>query len=836
MEYFDFENATSSQPLRQGEANADDCASDQQDFGTDELEQSYDCLFNDQQFTIPTAEAEPVFESLPDDWHLPTDLPQGVEPIYRPERPCVYCSGMGLECFLAQRGTLQNGCLACTSLWRECSFVKNTTTAHAHIDTLAQVSEDVVSTGGLTGKLSFKSVAGKRLVRDVDSAKKGARFPRNAVRILKEWVATHANHPYPSEEEKDELKERTGLKTSQIANWLANARRRGKTRSASSSNESLAGDPAPGGIAIPRVTDQEWKEMPPMERWKHSPPEHEPASFNDIFQAVGTAPYHSVNNSSHSSLANSRIDSSNGRSMHGGPSLDSSETWLSSTSDISFASAYSHRSRSSFESKGFKDHRRRRRAKKAPQKEKTGNTKSESRGARLYQCTFCPDTFNTKYDWQRHEKSLHLALERWTCTPLGGLPSPNGTPICVFCNVENPDRAHLDLHNFTECQDKPLEERTFFRKDHLRQHLRLVHGVKHYADPSMEGWKSIINDVKSECGFCPTTMTTWTERVDHLANHFKAGVDMSLWACPSGDWGFESHVTRLLENAMPPYLITQERNSMDPFSTEAQQGQALSGCGRKLRSNNPDVVTCWENLRTELKLYVESLGAKGVLPSDTMLQAEARMIIYASDDTWNQTAADNVQWLETFKAQVGLSDGGVKVGLDRDTPPSNASKLGQIEPSLACSLSQEISPTAPWTGQSAHSGQAKSGIAAALRKAKRAELQQQHSPFTSTFPATKPSPNSSFPVSPSISLPQQGYPQLSTPADSELNFSNLDLDLGFDLDRSDVFASKDANAFCQPAAKGVVKSGTAPDEQVEMTDEDIFAMGDIDLSGGGATF
>lgn len=32
---------------------------------------------------------------------------------------------------------------------------------------------------------------------------------------------------------------------------------------------------------------------------------------------------------------------------------------------------------------------------------------------RRYQCTFCTDAFKTKYDWQRHETSMHLSLEQW---------------------------------------------------------------------------------------------------------------------------------------------------------------------------------------------------------------------------------------------------------------------------------------------------------------------------------------------------------------------------------------------------------------------------------------
>ncbi|KAG8407997.1 hypothetical protein J3459_018312 [Metarhizium acridum] len=32
---------------------------------------------------------------------------------------------------------------------------------------------------------------------------------------------------------------------------------------------------------------------------------------------------------------------------------------------------------------------------------------------RRYQCTFCTDTFKTKFDLQRHESSMHLSLEQW---------------------------------------------------------------------------------------------------------------------------------------------------------------------------------------------------------------------------------------------------------------------------------------------------------------------------------------------------------------------------------------------------------------------------------------
>lgn len=58
-----------------------------------------------------------------------------------------------------------------------------------------------------------------------------ARFPRSTTLVLKRWLDAHAENPYPTENEKEALKEETGLTLNQITTWLANARRRGKARS-----------------------------------------------------------------------------------------------------------------------------------------------------------------------------------------------------------------------------------------------------------------------------------------------------------------------------------------------------------------------------------------------------------------------------------------------------------------------------------------------------------------------------------------------------------------------------------------------------------------------------
>lgn len=167
-----------------------------------------------------------------------------------------------------------------------------------------------------------------------------------------------------------------------------------------------------------------------------------------------------------------------------------------------------------------------------------------------YQCTFCTEDFKTKHDWQRHEKSLHLPIEQWVCTLHGpeALKLDTGRMCCVFCGEAEPDEAHLEIHNYQSCRERTLEERTFNRKDHLNQHLQLVHNVR-FDKWSMSSWKVPMSNIKTRCGFCGRKMNTWEERVDHLAAHYKEGRTMACW---QGDWGLDDRHLRLLENAIPP--------------------------------------------------------------------------------------------------------------------------------------------------------------------------------------------------------------------------------------------------------------------------------------------
>ena len=197
----------------------------------------------------------------------------------------------------------------------------------------------------------------------------------------------------------------------------------------------------------------------------------------------------------------------------------------SASTALSHGSSHSHGSFGSFSSSlaGKKDRRRRRKPVQASAR-KLGDEKK-----RIFQCTFCTDTFKSKYDWTRHEKSLHLSLDKWVCAPLGPVIADpaTGNEKCMYCDARNPTRDHLETHNHRQCEEKGLDARTFYRKDHLRQHLRLMHNCKMTA--FMDNWRFTAVSINSRCGFCAQRFTVWQERVDHLTAHFKAGARMSGW-------------------------------------------------------------------------------------------------------------------------------------------------------------------------------------------------------------------------------------------------------------------------------------------------------------------
>ncbi|KAK7025893.1 hypothetical protein R3P38DRAFT_2473508, partial [Favolaschia claudopus] len=52
--------------------------------------------------------------------------------------------------------------------------------------------------------------------------RKGGKFPKATIELLKAWLRYHSDHPYPSKEQKKGLSHATGLSISQISNWMIN--------------------------------------------------------------------------------------------------------------------------------------------------------------------------------------------------------------------------------------------------------------------------------------------------------------------------------------------------------------------------------------------------------------------------------------------------------------------------------------------------------------------------------------------------------------------------------------------------------------------------------------
>ncbi|KAJ5305126.1 uncharacterized protein N7443_004786 [Penicillium atrosanguineum] len=412
-------------------------------------------------------------------------------------------------------------------------------------------------------------------------------------------------------------------------------------------------------IFIPSQADSD---LNPMQRWQESPPEDEPASRSAIISALRSSERRDMKIGSHGAFNGYRRPAS----------------LASSNSDTSFSSHQSIRStRSEASSATQESQKTQRRNQNRVRKTGKRRTAAKDDTNRPFCCTFCCDKFKSKYDWVRHEKSLHLNLEGWVCAPHGGFPiSPlTGRQHCVFCYCLEPSLEHLDEHNYGPCS---RTRRTFRRKDHLVQHLRLAHRLDKL--PVLDEWKTGSVEVTSRCGFCDHRLESWEERVEHLAAHFKKGLTMRHW---HGDHDFEPSIAAQVMNAVPPYLLASESISMVPFSATnsnskdhlAQISSRADGANiraegspkeselqekdestamltsslEQLQTNNVPLNTFLEVVTMHLGQFARQNMSQGIIPTDEMFQREARRVLYDSDDPWNQTFADNPEWISNFR-------------------------------------------------------------------------------------------------------------------------------------------------------------------------------------------
>ncbi|RSL58977.1 hypothetical protein CEP54_007493 [Fusarium duplospermum] len=359
-------------------------------------------------------------------------------------------------------------------------------------------------------------------------AKIGNRFSKDALQILKRWLALHSRYPYPTEQEKEILQRQTGLTKTQISNWFTNTRRKRKSQPQrnpfSHTNSAQTGpidiNRRPGTPAVDSNTN-------PLQRWVDSPPESEPASVTAISRAVASSWESPPRRNSH--YRSALTDEDSDRSLGNGASASSAGT----SSGSSFASAHTQRSGGSFGSVG---------------------------------------------------------------------------------NINK-------LRNY-------LEDKSFYRKDHINQHLKLVHDAQ-FLDWSMKSWKIVTSEIRSRCGFCGLTMNTWSARVEHLGEHFKHGSTMADW---KGDWGFDAPVLDMLESSIPPYLIEMERTSPFPFTAKSTPADSPT--------------SAYELITLELAYFIVNYKEEtGNLPTDEELQLEACRVVFASEASSRRGISAESSWL-----------------------------------------------------------------------------------------------------------------------------------------------------------------------------------------------
>ncbi|KAL0819394.1 hypothetical protein ABMA28_007508 [Loxostege sticticalis] len=84
--------------------------------------------------------------------------------------------------------------------------------------------------------------------------KKRGIFPKVATNILRAWLFQHLTHPYPSEDQKKQLAQDTGLTILQVNNWFINARRRIVQPMIDQSNRAVFPHAGPSGAYSPEAT------------------------------------------------------------------------------------------------------------------------------------------------------------------------------------------------------------------------------------------------------------------------------------------------------------------------------------------------------------------------------------------------------------------------------------------------------------------------------------------------------------------------------------------------------------------------------------------------------
>lgn len=378
------------------------------------------------------------------------------------------------------------------------------------------------------------------------SKKRNHRFTLKVKTTLKEY---YAHTPYPTAVQITVLALSSGETFDRISTWFANTRARQKdpdqpnlaTRLSKDSLKRLSREY--DSIPVIALPDQK----PPMDAWMASAPV--PVTSDDIATTIlstRSSPCALEGGQSRPpSKTFSRASSSNGSIG----TMNSGNSGKSSSSAGSRASSYCSG---------------RRQGRKRVSAGKPYPTASERESIdRRWICTFCEKRFKDHYEWARHEL-IHAPQAAWICGPQAHEQTFRCLPCDGSKNVEqNGVHSSFDLfanenpihnlqgHGFDSCWAKPVEKRTFYRKDQFRTHIHNshLHKSKHPSplygcDPDASyGCNAFVQSCKHtatslastdhvpRCGFCGTCFRSWKDRTDHVSKHFKneKHLNLSKW-------------------------------------------------------------------------------------------------------------------------------------------------------------------------------------------------------------------------------------------------------------------------------------------------------------------
>ncbi|KAJ5505899.1 Homeodomain [Penicillium expansum] len=516
---------------------------------------------NSESHLIPTADAQPghedyeelktseiLYESAPPlageyvrqslSQQSLTNVSQWLDGAHRPPVSCAYCRRNRLQCLIIRTTPAnpnpKNACSSCVALFRECSLAKGEKRLPSGFETFSPVL------GHLHGVPEDGNPLPATTIDNSEERKEPKQFLRKGARVLREWFYQNQEYPYPTDAQKTQMAHETGFSQKRISTWFANARRRQKQKiqsaGLSSTSRTRSGSP---------MVTSTLSSLTPMERWQASPPDDEPVPEAAIQTAIASSSIESDGSIDPFQLDRSTMDFFNfdQTSSHLASSVSSIGSKASETSD-SASSAWSYHS-SADTGLPFP---------LLPKQTKPKRIRGRQRpaGDYHYQCTFCTQSFKKKHDWARHEKSVHITLDSWICTPnINDVQQAFELQLseCPFCDFLSPTPAHWEEHEFQVCADKPAQERSFSRKDYLWQHLRKFHGCTKAPVADLEAWRGSGANVESRCGFCGCSLSTWSARAEHLTDHFKKGSRMDQW---EGDWGLDASALSVLRNAVLP--------------------------------------------------------------------------------------------------------------------------------------------------------------------------------------------------------------------------------------------------------------------------------------------